>query len=344
LTARPSSFGSETAREAKPRKTAVYRFAGKDWEIKGRPLFRLQAGLIWLICFSSAAMPRFLTVLLGVLAVAAAIHVLVIDPKRPLALLRTPVGIALALFTAYLFINASCAPDRGASYAKAATVLGLLAGAFLIAASYSLRSAEDARVLARWALIGLGLGVVYLLIALAFDQPFKRFITNHLVAVFHVSAKKAKIVHGEVIYIRSFVLNRNVTSLVLLLVPGLLFTAAIGKARHVMPVALILASATCVLISQSGTSAVALFLGAAVAGAAAFSLKATRMLLIGTWTVVMLFALPLSALPYELGWAKWTWLPPESVAARFYIWNQMANEAYKTPIGASVSAGHATWT
>ena len=39
-----------------------------------------------------------------------------------------------------------------------------------------------------------------------------------------------KIEHGEVTEISAFVLNRNVISVVLLLVPGLLFTAALCAA------------------------------------------------------------------------------------------------------------------
>ena len=71
--------------------------------------------------------------LLGLLAVLAAIHVFVTDPKRPLALLRTPIGIVLGIFIAYLFINAAWAVDPRASFAKAVGVLGLGVSVFLIA-------------------------------------------------------------------------------------------------------------------------------------------------------------------------------------------------------------------
>ena len=54
-------------------------------------------------------MPRLLPALLGLLAVLAAIHVFVTDPKRLLALLRTPIGVALGMFVAYLFVNATWA-------------------------------------------------------------------------------------------------------------------------------------------------------------------------------------------------------------------------------------------
>jgi energy-coupling factor transporter transmembrane protein EcfT len=95
-----------------------------EWWLSGRLLFRLQATLLGLLTFSAAAVPRLLPALWGLLAVLAAIHVFLIEPKRPLALLRTPIGIALGVFVAYLLINATWAPDRPASLAKAAAVVG----------------------------------------------------------------------------------------------------------------------------------------------------------------------------------------------------------------------------
>jgi O-antigen ligase len=72
--------------------------------------------------------------------------------------------------------------------------------------------------------------------------------------------------------------------------------------------------------------------GALVLALAALSLKATRMLMVGAWTIVTLLAVPLGALPYDFDWERWTWLPPESVAARFYIWKYVADHVYERPI------------
>jgi len=310
-----------------------YSASAPDWRVTGRPLFRLQAILIGLLCFSAGAVPRLLPALLGLLGLVAAIHVLVVDPKRPLKLLKTAIGIALAVFIAYLFINASWAPDREAGFAKAAGVLGLAVAVFVIAASYCLRSDADARVLAKSALIGLLIGAAFLLVELAFDEPIMRFVNNNIVQLLDINPKKAKVVHGEVTHLSAFILNRNVTSLVLLLIPALLFTLAltVGTVRRVGLVALVAATATCVLISESGTSVVAFFVGALVLALAALSLRATRITLAGAWTIATLLAVPLSVLPYDLGWHHWTWLPPESVAARFYVWKHMADEVYKQP-------------
>jgi O-antigen ligase len=69
-----------------------------------------------------------------------------------------------------------------------------------------------------------------------------------------------------------------------------------------------------------------------VLGLAAVSLKATRALLAGGWVIATLLAVPLGAVPYDLGWQHWTWLPPESVAARFYIWKYTADKVSERPI------------
>jgi O-antigen ligase len=310
-----------------------HRASAPDRGGRGRLLLRLQATLVGLLCFSAGAVPRLLPALLGVLALVAAIHVFTVDPKRPLMLLRTAFGIALAVFIAYLFINATWAPDREAGLAKAATVLGLAVGAFLIAASYALRTGDEARVLAISALAGLMLGAAFLLIEIIFDEPIVRFVSNHIVQLFEITPKKMKIEHGEVAKISAFVLNRNVTSLVLLLVPGLLFTLALAASRRRTGFAALLAiTAISVLLSQSGTSVMAFFVGALVLGLAARSRKATRMLLVTGWTIAVLLAVPLGALPYGFGWQHWKWLPPESVAARFYIWKYVADKIHETPI------------
>jgi hypothetical protein len=120
----------------------------RDWGGEARLPFR-QAVLIGLICFSAGGVPRLVPVLFGLLALIAAFHVFTVEPELPLKLFKTAFGFALALFIAYLFINALWAPERAAALVKAVTVLGLAAGAFLIAASYSLRSGDQARVLAK---------------------------------------------------------------------------------------------------------------------------------------------------------------------------------------------------
>lgn len=211
---------------------AALRAAAKDWRLGAGVLLRLEAALLGLVCFAAGAVPRLLPALLGLLGVIAAVHVLSIDPERPLRLLRSAVGIALLVFNAYLFINAAWAPDRFEGFLKAATVFGLVAAVFLISASYSLREASAARVLAKSALWGLALGIGFLLIELSFGEPIVRFLNNHVVQLFQITPKKIKVVDGEVTKISAFVLNRNVTSLVLLLIRASSSPARSARAMH----------------------------------------------------------------------------------------------------------------
>ena len=161
-----------------------------------------------------------------------------------------------------------------------------------------------------------------------------RFLDNHVVHLFNASPKKAKVVNGEVTRVKDFVLNRNVTSLVMLLIPGMFFTSNLAtvRARRGFLGALVVGALACVLLSQSGTSVVALIVGGAVLALAAFSLPATRYLLAAGWIVATLLAVPLCSLPYALGWQHVTWLPPDSVVARFYIWRYTAEKVYERPI------------
>ncbi len=213
-------------------------------------------------------------------------------------------------------------------------VLGLSAGALFITASYSLRTGDEARVLAKSALAGLILGAAFLLFEIVFHESVMLFINNHLVQVFEITPKKMKIEQGRVTEISTFVLNRNVTSIVLLLIPALLLTVALPTktARRVAIAALVVVTAVSTLLSESGTSVMAFFVGALVLSLAALSLKAARLLIVGAWTVAVLLAVPLGALPYKLGWENWTWLPPKSVGARFYIWKYVADEVYQRPL------------
>ena len=297
-------------------------------------LLRLEGVLLASVGFAVSAVPRALPILLGLLALVAAVHVLVVDRKRPLVLLRAPLGIALAVFITYLFINSSWATDRPAAIAKAGSVALMAVAALLIAASVSLREGADAGVLARWTLAGLLLGIAFLLVELVFGEPIMRFLDNHVVHLFNASPKKAKVVNGEVTRVKDFVLNRNVTSLVMLLIPGMFFTSNLAtvRARRGFLGALVVGALACVLLSQSGTSVVALIVGGAVLALAAFSLPATRYLLAAGWIVATLLAVPLCSLPYALGWQHVTWLPPDSVVARFYIWRYTAEKVYERPI------------
>ena len=329
-----SGLTHAAARGGGPRDMGFSLAAVRDWGEGARLPFRLEVVLIGLTCFAAGVVPRLLPALFGLLALVAAFHVFTVEPRLPLKLAKSAFGAALALFIAYLFVNALWAPDRLAGLAKAATVLGLSAGAFLVAASYSLRTSAEAHVLAKSALAGLLLGGAFLLFEIVFHEPIMRFVNNHLVQVFDITPKKMKIKQGHVTELSPFVLNRNVTSLVLLLIPAVLLTVALPTktSRRLGIATLVAVTAVSTLLSESGTSVMAFFAGALVLALATVSLKTARILVVGAWVVAVLLAVPLGALPYKLGWENWTWLPPESVAARFYIWKYVADEVYQRPL------------
>ena len=295
---------------------------------RGSLLLRFEGSLIGLLTFSAGAVPRLIPVLFGLLGLVAAFNLSATDWRR-LYVFRSPLAISLAIFVGYLLINATWAPDPGASLLKAMTVLGLLVAAFVIAASYSLRAPEDVSILAKWALAGLLMGAAFLLIEIVFDDPIVRFINNHIVKIMRAGPKNATVVDGEVTRVAEYVLNRNAASTVLLLIPGSLLSAALSNkaVQNVVLAAVVLLIGISTLLSQSGTSTVAFLLSAVVFGISVVALQTARFLLVTGWIIATMLAVPLAKLPYDMGWQHWTWLPPESVAARFYIWKYSAENA-----------------
>ncbi len=81
--------------------------SASGWRLRERGLLRLQAALLGMLCFAAGGVPRLIPALFGALALVAAIHALLVDPKLPLRLLKTPVAAAFAGFIVYLFINAT---------------------------------------------------------------------------------------------------------------------------------------------------------------------------------------------------------------------------------------------
>lgn len=134
---------------------ALLRTHAGDWRLGAKALFRLEATLLGVACFSAGGVPRLLPVLLGILGLVAAIHVFTTDRARLFKYMRTALGIALLVFIAYLSINATWSPDPAEGLAKAGSILGLVAAVCVIGASYSLRSDREARVLAKSALAAL---------------------------------------------------------------------------------------------------------------------------------------------------------------------------------------------
>ena len=101
-------------------------------------------------------------------------------------------------------------------------------------------------------------GVAFLLIEIAFDEPITRFISNHIAhVVLALSARKPSVEGGEVTKIcRVHPQPKRHEFWSFCLIPFLLFMGALATPRRrslVGFVALLVAAAICVLLSQSGT-------------------------------------------------------------------------------------------
>jgi O-antigen ligase len=77
----------------------------------------------------------------------------------------------------------------------------------------------------------------------------------------------------------------------------------------------------------------ALIVGWIIFASGLISLRATRMILMGSWAFAVILAVPLSSLPYTLRWQDLPWLSSSSsIVDRINIWKFTADKVYERPI------------
>lgn len=244
----------------------------------------------------------------------------------------TPVAIALAAFSVYLFATSLWALNGIAALEKSAALLTLsvfaVAGAGLIAGA----RADDARQAAGRIMAGLLAGLVFLAVEYALGLPVTEFLARNSDAIADSFAKHDRIEAGR-IEIATLVLNKNITILALFFVPMLLLTSAFGeRSRTFLRAAIFALVAICVWLTESGTAIAAIVAGAGLLLLGMVSLRAVRWLIVTAWVIAVVFAVPLGALPAKLGATEWPFLPRSSVQARFYIWSYTTQKVWERPL------------
>ncbi len=248
------------------------------------------------------------------------------------SLVRNPVVIAISLFAAYLLINSLWALNTQAAFKKSTIFVLLSVSVFWLAAYVSAAKPAALKNIAIWAIAGLLAGLGVLLIELTLDQPIWKFAANNFPQFVGPSTKHITAVDSKVVAVAPYLLNRNSADVVMLFWPAVLLTAALPNGWHLaMRCILTALVAVCALISQSQTSLVALGAGFIIYAMARFSPRTVRWMVVTIWTIGLVLAVPLGAMPHKLGWTSWTWLPSISVAARFYIWSYAAEKVLEKP-------------
>ncbi len=206
-----------------------------------------------------------------------------IDPERPFRLLRSAVGIALLVFIAYLFINADVVAGPGRRLRSRPRPCS---GWWRPSSSSArpipcVRRYRGARAGEVGALPGLVLGIGFLLIELSFGEPIVRFLNNHVIQLFRCLPQEDqdRRRRGDQDLGLRAQPQRHEPRSAADPRPPLHRRARHEQCAPVSLAALIAVTAAIVLMSESGTSVVAFFVGALVLALAALSLKVTRTVL-----------------------------------------------------------------
>jgi O-antigen ligase len=249
-------------------------------------------------------------------------------------LFRFDPGLALfAVVTVYLLINATWSLDLPRALDKA-SLFGLIAAlSFAACRALGRWDERQIKVAVTAFLVGMVLGLLYVLHEAATKQEFMRALYDLLPALRPNDPKTVQIGEGEVVSIAAFELNRNVAVLLLMLWPALLCLSRLTEGRRcaIAMTALFALSAVVVFISQHETSKLG-FIAAAIAFATAwFWPRPARLAMLALWCLAFVLVVPLSIQLGKEQVQQTQWLP-YSARSRVTLWAYTARKIPEAPI------------
>lgn len=296
----------------------------------------------WERRFGIAAGIAIVTVLLAprasqaVAAVLAALSVLLLAGKSGWRLrippAWPPLVLALGAIGLYLILNAALSVDRTEAYGKVLYFWVLLASGTLASAAIGALDSASLRPLGRGVLAGCAIASVLLLIEVVFDQPLKTALFK-LVPAARIAPKHLQIEHGTVVGVGSYVLNRNVGILSLVLWPALLLIRSYLSGSALMAASAVftaIAAAT-VFPSEHETSMLALIFSTVAFAGMLYVAPVMRALVLAGWLIATLLVIPLASLSYSAGLHQAKSIP-QTGRNRIILWNVTAEEVKKRPL------------
>jgi len=289
--------------------------------------------LFFLAPFATIIAPR-LTVAFLVLLSIFSIALAMAQGARLKELIRP--GLVEALFLAfglYLFINAGWSADPGRALTKASVVV-----LFTVLTSATLRAllrwpAELALKASYSFLIGLAVGLAYLLVELLTDRALTIAIYN--IAPFtQPSSDKSLVREGaEIVRIQPFELNPNVNVLLLTVWPAiLLLTHATRFGQSWLIAAGCFAlGLLAIMLSRHATSQVAILVGGLVFLAAYIWPRGVWLGILAGWCLAFVAVIPLALFAHSAQFAQSDWLP-HSARARVVLWAYTATNVADAPL------------
>jgi len=235
-------------------------------------------------------------------------------------------AVVVALLVSYLLANASWSVDPAAAYRKVATLLVL--GFFCLSVVTAVWQIEDntSQIIAKAFLIAFAVGMVLLIVELASGLRVTRAAYNVMPFLRPEDGKHLSIEDGRVIYLGTYLLNRNVGLVSLLVWPAaaLYLSRWHAPGRKWIGLGLLVLVAAVIAMSQHETSKIALVIGALVVVTALYAERAVLWSLAAVWCAGFLLIVPLASASYDkLELHKAEWLP-YTAQARIIIWGYTA--------------------
>lgn len=303
----------------------------------GPALPQLSAGLV-----TAALAGLSLAVALAVVAprgaylwlAVTAISLWAVHAAAGLPALRTASApTAWLAFTAWAAASALWSADPGESALRAALaallILIVIAGAHWTAAA----PPERLHPVVKGALVGLGIGLAFILVESLTDQWLTTVAMRKLELLRPGGNKHLSIEDGAIRGVGEYVLNRPLTAMSIFLWPGLLLLASRTPPLNTrwLRLVLVLAAGAAVIFSVHESSKLAFLAGLAIYALASFRLGIGRRAVIAGWTAMALLVIPLAQGLYAADLHKAEWLPL-SARARVVLWHYTAEQYLEAPL------------
>jgi O-antigen ligase len=291
-------------------------------------------GLLFFVVPFMTLLAPLTTVPAIILLAGVSVGVAVLHGQSVKELLRFDLALALfAVVTLYLLINASWAADVPRALNKVLWFALVVIMSFAAIRALGGWNERQINIAVTAFLAGMMLGLAFILIELATHQALTRLLFNWLPALRPASLKTLEVVHGNVVKIASFELNRNVAVMLLMLWPALLCLTRLtdGRRRIVIVSVLSVAAAVAIFLSEHETSKLGLMAGVTAFSAAWLWPRATRLAMAALWCLAFVLVVPLASELAKEHLEQTTWLP-YSARSHITLWAYTAEKIPDAPL------------
>ncbi len=239
---------------------------------------------------------------------------------------------AFLAFGLYITINATWSSDPGEAFGKVLFFWALLAVAHTAIAGIPILDTPMLERLQRAALAAILIGIAFITVEVFTDQGIKRTLFNFLPFA-RPDPKHIRVVDDEVVGIGSYVLNRNMATMMFALWPGLLMLRTVSGTRWMLllgvPVVVLVATTIC--HSEHETSMIAIALSCVAFVGVSLMPRVMRSLIAVAWICATLLVVPLAKVAYthDLHFAEWI---PQTGRNRIILWGYTADQIIENPV------------